>query len=274
MTTIVATLLLIVIAVGCAFRGWGYWAWVIPGACGLGWWSASLTWPVFGTLAVVLVALALVFGLPTVRRAVVSRFVMRRIGPLLPVLGDTERIALEAGTVWWDLDLFSGAPDWRRLLQFVPQPLSAGEQAFLDGPVEELCAMLDQPTILRLGDLPPNVWEFLKRRRFFGLIIPESFGGLGFSAAAHSAVVSKIGSRSTTAAVTVMVPNSRARPSCSCTTGLMSRRPAICPVWRPGRRSHASRSPDPRPAATRRRPGARVSCPAAGSTVRMCSGSG
>ena len=208
MTTLVATLLLIVIAVGCAFRGWGYWAWVIPAAGGLGWWSASLASPLFGTLTVVLVAMALVFGLPTVRRAVVSRFVMRRIGPLLPVLGDTERIALEAGTVWWDRDLFSGAPDWRRLLQFASQPLSAAEQAFLDGPVEELCAMLDQPAILRLGDLPPNIWEFLKRHRFFGLIIPESFGGLGFSAAAHSAVISKIGSRSTTAAVTVMVPNS------------------------------------------------------------------
>ena len=208
MTTLVATLVLIVIAVGCAFRGWGYWAWVIPAAGGLGWWSASLASPLFGTLTVVLVAMALVFGLPTVRRAVVSRFVMRRIGPLLPVLGDTERIALEAGTVWWDRDLFSGAPDWRRLLQFASQSLSAAEQAFLDGPVEELCAMLDQPAILRLGDLPPNIWKFLKRHRFFGLIIPESFGGLGFSAAAHSAVISKIGSRSTTAAVTVMVPNS------------------------------------------------------------------
>ena len=208
MITLLAALAVGVVVLGFAFRGWGFWAWVIPGAFVLGWWGGY--WPslIFRTLTVVFLALTVVFGLPALRRRIVSRPIMRRIGPLLPVLGDTERIALAAGTVWWDRDLFSGVPDWRKLLQFAPKPLSAVERDFLDGPVEELCVMLDRPTITRLGDLPPNVWEFLKRHRFFGLIIPESYGGLGFSAAAHSAVVSKIGSRSTTAAVTVMVPNS------------------------------------------------------------------
>lgn len=159
-------------------------------------------------LIVLLAALVLVLGVPFLRRQLVTRPIMRRIGPLLPVLGETERIALEAGTVWWDRDLFSGAPNWRSLLAFSPQPLSAEEQAFLDGPVEELCAMLDRQAITQLGDLPAEIWSFLKENRFFGLIIPESYGGLGFSAAAHSAVISKIGSRSTTASVTVMVPNS------------------------------------------------------------------
>jgi acyl-CoA dehydrogenase len=161
-----------------------------------------------GIVLSLVVAVVLVLGVPALRRPIVSRPIMRRIGPLLPVLGDTERIALDAGTVWWDRDLFSGAPNWRTLLAFKPQPLSATERAFLDGPVQELCTMLDRQTITQLGDLPPDIWSFLKEHRFFGLIIPESYGGLGFSAAAHSAVISKIGSRSTTASVTVMVPNS------------------------------------------------------------------
>ena len=206
--TILAVISLLIVATWLAFRGHAYWAWVLPGAFVLGWWGASLPSPLFGTLAVFFLALVLVFGIPALRRPLVSRAVMQRIGPLLPALSDTERIALEAGTVWWDRDLFSGAPDWRKLLRFVPQPLSEAERAFLDGPVDALCAMLDRSTIIRLGDLPPDIWTFLKHHRFFGLIIPAQFGGLGFSAAAHSAVVSKIGSRSTTAAVTVMVPNS------------------------------------------------------------------
>ena len=206
--TILSVVILLVVFAFLLFRGHGFWAWVIPTSVALGLWGGALPSLTFGVLVFVLATLALIFSVPAVRRRLVSRLVMRRIGPLLPVIGDTERIALEAGTVWWDRDLFSGAPDWRTLLAFDPQPLSAAEQAFVDGPVDELCAMLDRQTITQLGDLPPDIWSFLKDHRFFGLIIPESYGGLGFSAAAHSAVVSKIGSRSTTAAVTVMVPNS------------------------------------------------------------------
>ena len=134
--------------------------------------------------------------------------IMRLVSRTLPRMGDTERIALEAGTVWWDGDLFSGNPDWTKLLRFKPVGLTAKEQAFIDGPVAELCAMLDEWQIENDKDLPPEVWRFIKSKGFFGMIIPEAYGGLGFSAAAHSAVVVKLSSRSLTAAVTVMVPNS------------------------------------------------------------------
>jgi acyl-CoA dehydrogenase len=142
------------------------------------------------------------------RRRLVTRALMPRVARLLPRLGDTERIALEAGTVGWDGELFSGAPDWRALFDFKPSPLSDAEQAFLAGPVEELCARLDDWVITQTGDLPAEVWEFVRRERFFGLIIPEAYGGRGFSAQAHAAVLQKLASRSLTAAVTVMVPNS------------------------------------------------------------------
>ncbi|MCH2327700.1 MAG: acyl-CoA dehydrogenase, partial [Rhodospirillales bacterium] len=143
-----------------------------------------------------------------IRRPLVSVPAMRLVRAILPGMGDTERIALEAGTVWWDGDLFSGNPDWQKLLDFASQPLSEEEQEFLDGPVEKLCAMLDDWQIAQDRDLPDKVWEFLKRERFFGMIIPTEYGGLGFSAIGHSAVIVKISSRSVTTAVTVMVPNS------------------------------------------------------------------
>lgn len=127
----------------------------------------------------------------------------------LPSMSETERAAIEAGDVWWDADLFAGNPDWDKLLAFPPAKLSEEEVAFLSGPVEDLCDMLDDWKINReLGDLPPDVWDFLKSRKFFGMIIPKKHGGLGFSAYAHSEVVRKVSTRSLTAAVTVMVPNS------------------------------------------------------------------
>ncbi|HVH20584.1 MAG TPA: acyl-CoA dehydrogenase, partial [Myxococcota bacterium] len=142
------------------------------------------------------------------RRDAVTRFVMPLVGRMLPRLGDTEREALEAGTVWWDGELFRGAPDWQRLLDFRVAELSAAERAFLDGPVEEICRSLDDQDVFQRGDLPPAIWERLRRERFFGMIIPEEWGGLGFSAQAHSAVIVKLASRSIACAVTVMVPNS------------------------------------------------------------------
>ena len=127
----------------------------------------------------------------------------------LPAMSETEREALEAGDVWWDAELFTGSPNWEKLLATPPATLSEREQAFLDGPVEALCAMLDDWRInWDWRDLPPEVWDFIKANKLFGMIIPESYGGLGFSAFAHSEVVRKISTRSLTAAVTVMVPNS------------------------------------------------------------------
>ena len=127
----------------------------------------------------------------------------------LPSLSDTEREAIEAGDVWWDADLFSGNPDWHKLLAFAPARLSDEEQAFLAGPVEELCGMLDDWKISwEWHDLPPEVWDYLKTHKFFAMIIPKTYGGLGFSASAHSEVIRKLSSRSLSAAVTAMVPNS------------------------------------------------------------------
>src|ERR1700756_2379478 len=128
---------------------------------------------------------------------------------VLPSMSDTEREALEAGDVWWDADLFTGNPDWSKLLAFPPATLTGEEQSFLSGPVDELCAMLDDWKInWEWRDLPPEAWDFIKRKKFFGMIIPKEFGGLGFSPYAHSEVVRKLSSRSLAAAVTVMVPNS------------------------------------------------------------------
>lgn len=160
----------------------------------------------FGLLAGT--ALATVLVVKQLRVPLLSAPAMRIAKGVLPSIGDTERIALEAGTVWWDGEIFSGNPKWKRLLSFDVQGLSKEEKAFLEGPTEELCAMLDDHQIFQDRDLPPAVWTYLKDKKFFGMIIPKAHGGLGFSAIAHSAVVTKIASRSLTAAVTVMVPNS------------------------------------------------------------------
>jgi acyl-CoA dehydrogenase len=143
------------------------------------------------------------------RRDWISKPIFRWARHVLPSLSDTEREAIEAGDVWWDADLFGGNPDWAKLLAVPPPKLSSDEQAFLDGPVEELCRLLDEWRITwELRDLPPEVWDFLKTRKFFAMIIPKAHGGLGFSAYAHSEVIRKLSTRSLTGAVTAMVPNS------------------------------------------------------------------
>jgi acyl-CoA dehydrogenase len=148
-------------------------------------------------------------NLRPLRKAIITRPFMKAYLKLLPAMSQTEREALEAGTVWWDGELFTGAPQWSRLLSARAPRLTAEEQAFLDGPCEELCRMLDDWAITHLlGDLPPGVWEFLKSRGFFAMIIPKRYGGLEFSAYAHSCVLVKLASRSATCASTVAVPNS------------------------------------------------------------------
>lgn len=143
------------------------------------------------------------------RKHLISAPVLRWYRGVLPPMSDTEREAIDAGTVWWDAELFAGAPNWRSMRALAAPTLTPQEQAFLDGPTERLCAMLDDWRITHeLADLPPEVWDFIKREGFLGMIIPKSYGGLGFSALAHSSVVMKISTRSLTAAVTVMVPNS------------------------------------------------------------------
>jgi acyl-CoA dehydrogenase len=146
---------------------------------------------------------------PSFRRDRITEPIFRWAQRVLPSLSVTEREAIEAGDVWWDADLFSGNPDWTKLLAFPKARLSPEEQAFLAGPVEELCRMLNEWEInWELRDLPPRVWDFLKAQKFFGMIIPKEYGGLGFSACAHSEIIRKISTRSISGAVTAMVPNS------------------------------------------------------------------
>ncbi len=167
----------------------------------------GVSWgPVIAALmpALVLVAVAVV----PLRRALVSDRLFGWFRKALPALSETEQQALDAGTVWWDAELFSGKPDWQRLLSAPRARLTEQEQAFVDGPVEQLMGMLDDWSIYEDRDLPPQVWQFLREHRFFSMIIPKAYGGLEFSALANSAVVMKIASRNLTAAVTVMVPNS------------------------------------------------------------------
>ena len=186
------------------------------------WWSVSLAallaclhagavvapatinalWIAFG----VVVALTL----PTpLRRTLIGVPLLALFRKILPQVSQTEQEALDAGTVWWDGELFSGNPDWNKLLAYPKPTLTAEERAFIDGPVEELCAMLDDWQITNeLHDLPPVAWQFIKDQGFLGMIIPKVFGGKGFSALAHSEVVMKLSTRSGTAAVSVMVPNS------------------------------------------------------------------
>jgi acyl-CoA dehydrogenase len=200
----------LIVFFGFAFAGRGWLAWVSALAV------LFLTWIARGVdsplllygLLFVAALVALVTGWPPLRRALFARALLPTLGKVMPRLGETERIALEAGTVWWDAQIFSGMPDWDFLLRFECKPLSAREQAFMDGPVTQLCAMLDDWQVEQQRDLSPEVWDFIKRERFFGMVLPESYGGLGMSEIGHSRVVTRIATRSVAAAVTVMVPNS------------------------------------------------------------------
>ncbi|MBL6986109.1 MAG: acyl-CoA dehydrogenase [Methylobacter sp.] len=176
----------------------------------LGLYSLALgggNWVTF--LWIVFDAVFITLNFPAIRKRVFSSIVFKIMKKMLPPMSQTEREALEAGNTWWDAELFSGSPDWQVLLDLPAAKLSAEEQAFIDGPVDTLCSMLDDWDITRNRlDLPVEVWDYIKKHKFCGMIIPRQYGGLEFSEYAHSEVVMKISSRSSTAAVTVMVPNS------------------------------------------------------------------
>ncbi len=176
------------------FAAWGgHW---LPG------WLA----PIF-TLAFVLLAIPL--NLPALRRSLISDAVLKAFRRAMPAMSQTEREAIEAGTVWWDGELFSGRPDWNKLLALPPPTLTPEEQNFLDCETNELCAMVsDWETTHVHRDLPPQVWQYIKDRGFLGMCIPKAYGGLGFSAYAHSQVITRLSTHAGAVAVTVMVPNS------------------------------------------------------------------
>ena len=149
------------------------------------------------------------FSIKPLRRLLISDRLFGLFRKALPRVSATEQEALDAGTVGWEAEIFSGRPRWRRLLKMPAPRLSEKEQAFLDGPVEELCHMLDDWEICDTQrKLPEEIWAFIREHRMLGMIIPESYGGLEFSAQANSAVVLKLSSRNLTTAITVMVPNS------------------------------------------------------------------
>ena len=148
-------------------------------------------------------------NIDSVRKQYLTKPALDLFRKVLPPLSSTEKEAMESGDVWWDGDLFSGDPDWNKLLSNPEPTLTEEEQAFMDGPVETLCNMVDDWQVTHIDkDLPKEIWDYLRKEKFFGMIISKENGGLGYSALAHSSVVMKIATRSITAAVTVMVPNS------------------------------------------------------------------
>lgn len=164
-------------------------------------------WSLLIGLPIILASVILL--LPPLREAFISRPAYKALSKAMPSMSTTEREALEAGTSWWEKELFMGSPDWNKFDDYPYPTLSAEEQSFLDNEVQQLCAMLDEWKIHHQDkDLPPEVWQFIKDKGFLGLIIPKSFGGKEFSPFAQSRIMSKIASRSLTAAVSCMVPNS------------------------------------------------------------------
>ena len=187
------------------------WLWVgaVALALGVAWAASLLPTVVVIAVAALLVVLALPLNIPPLRRALVSDGVLSAFRRILPAMTATEREAIEAGTVGWDAELFSGRPQWSKLVGLSRPGLTAEEQRFLDHECEELCGMVsDWETTHVYKDLPAPVWQFIKDKGFLGMILPKHYGGLGFSAFAHSQVVAKLASRCSAMVVTVMVPNS------------------------------------------------------------------
>ncbi len=185
------------------YTGAPFWGWALVGAGALYGGGAPLwIWVPYGVVVAV-------FLLPWLRRRV-SASIMKLLDALqaLPKISETEQTAIDAGSVWMDGELFSGAPDFEKTLDQLYPELSEEEQAFLEGPCEEVCEMVDDWSVHQRGDLSTETWDYLKENGFFGLIIPEEYGGLGFSAAGRSAVVQKLGGHSVPLGITVMVPNS------------------------------------------------------------------
>jgi acyl-CoA dehydrogenase len=162
---------------------------------------AIILWLAFAPLAVL--------NVESLRREYLTQSLLEIFRTMLPSLSRTERDALEAGNVWWEGELFSGIPDWNMLMRLPAPSLTDEEQAFLDGPTETLCRMLDDWDVTHeLLDLNENVWAYIKQERFFAMIIPKEYGGLGFSPLANSVILTKLASRNATAAITIGVPNS------------------------------------------------------------------
>ncbi|PTP71119.1 acyl-CoA dehydrogenase FadE [Vibrio splendidus] len=175
--------------------------------------STMVALTLFGGVAVTgwlcyLLAIA-IFAVPAIRQTIISQKALSLFKKVLPAMSQTEKEALEAGTVWWEAELFKGKPEWKKLQNIADPKLSEAEQAFLDGPVNTVCEMVnDYQVTHELADLPPEVWQYLKDHKFFAMIIKKKYGGLEFSAYAQSLVLQKLTGVSSVLSSTVGVPNS------------------------------------------------------------------
>lgn len=172
--------------------------------------TAGWTLDVVGPISwIVFLVIALPLNISAFRQNVISRPLMKVYRGIMPEMSSTEKEAIEAGTTWWEADLFAGNPNWKKLHNYPVARLSADEQAFLDGPVEEVCRMVNQHQVShQLADLPADVWQYLKDHGFFAMIIKKKYGGLEYSAYAQSRVLQKLAGLSSELASTVGVPNS------------------------------------------------------------------
>lgn len=202
---------LLLISMGCAFRGARLrtWTGLMAGTIIAFALSGQVPFIALSIVTLVFAAIAVPLNYLPWRRQFVSAPFLEHYRRMIPALSETERVALEAGTVGWEGELFAGKPNWKKLQDMPFLELTVEEQAFLDGPVQELCDRLDEWDIThRNADLDAATWEFMKKQRFFGMIIPKQYGGLGFSALAHRAVLQKVSSASAVAGAHVAVPNS------------------------------------------------------------------
>jgi len=186
------------------YSGAPLWLWAVAGFFAL----VGVNAPVW--LIAAFLAVAVIFNVKPIRRTLISAPLMKLLDAMniLPVISETEQTAIEAGTVWVEGELFSGKPDMKKMSSEPYPDLTDKEREYLDGPVEELCRMVDDWKVFQRKDFDEKTWQFMRDQKFFGLIIPEKYGGLNFSANAHSAIIGKLASRCGPLATTVMVPNS------------------------------------------------------------------
>lgn len=195
--TVLATLL-------AGYFGWPLIVWIALAVIALTGFGAPLA------AVIAVIGIGLIFLIPPVRAALVSSVIMKTMKALklIPHISQTERVALEAGVVWMESELFSGHPNFKKMLDQPYHNLTSEEQSFLNNEVDQLCAMIDDYKYFRTKVMPNEVFEFIRRKGFLGMIIPKEYGGKGFSHSTHSAVIQKISSRSVGAVIYVMVPNS------------------------------------------------------------------
>src|SRR5262245_13359775 len=217
MPELVLIVLCVVAAFALGMRRAPLWAWTLGLAVALLLWQsgmlrgerAEFAPGLLGTLGWLLVAVMAALSAPSIRRAILVRPLFRKIKGILPRVSATEQEALNAGTIGFDAELFSGQPDWDKLRSVPPITLTDEEKAFLEGPTNELCRMVNDWTIRHNErEIPAHIWDFIKSHGFFGMLISKEHGGLGFSAQAQSIVIGRISSRSPDVGNLVIVPNS------------------------------------------------------------------